>query len=300
MNNQNSAEYQNLINKFLERFELCFSNTNIKISDIRKMFLQNLKCVKKHEGVEWIRKPIIGRIAGVYDCWSKTLEYVDGCDSTEFHELFHALSRSIIMKRQPFLKFLLAIFFGQKQFDIRPFNEGMTNYLAIRMAGEGTAYIQETTIINKLAKIYGDKIILEYYLGFNEYLVDALNNDIPDGFRKVVSLCRKASTNKLHPIPFEATKYYKRNGEIVQDDLMFKLFSKRKLVEVETIEDFKHNVRALFDFYKSDLHKICADIAKSKARIEDSHSEKEKSHIQQIIKQYASLFANFNNILVSQ
>ena len=278
------------------------------MEDIKKLFSENLKAVKKHDEVTSFKKPLIGRLSGVYNRLTKVLEYTEYDDATVFHEMFHALSCSAVLKRESILKFMAVIYLGQKQLSVREFEEGMTEYLTSCIVGEDAKHVrfnfpQETTIINKLAKIYGDEIILEYYLGFNNNLVDVMNNDIPNGFRDVVRLCQRASTNGEIPVPFESTKVYKKNGEEVYDNLMFDLFSKKKLVEVTSIEDFKHNVKELFSFYESDLYKICYDIVDAEERIHELGDNPDESiirHNPHIIETTARLMGNFNNILMCQ
>ena len=171
-------------------------------------------------------------------------------ESTIYHEMFHALSRKAVLKREKYLNFFASTILGQKQLSVREFEEGMTEYLNSCICGEVAknvrfSYSQVTTIVNKLAKIYGDEIILEYYLGFNTNLIDEMNKDQPNNFKNVVQLCQKVDSNGEQPVAFEASKYYKKNGDVVFDDLLFNLFSKKKLKKVTSIEDFKYNVKQL-------------------------------------------------------
>ena len=271
--NQNSKIYQNLINKFMDKFELYFSNSDVKRNDIKRLFLENLKSIKLHENEVSFKKIIVGRLSGVYNRLTKELEYTENDESTIYHEMFHALSRKAVLKREKYLNFFASTILGQKQLSVREFEEGMTEYLNSCICGEVAknvrfSYSQVTTIVNKLAKIYGDEIILEYYLGFNTNLIDEMNKDQSNSFKNVVQLCQKVDSNGEQPVAFEASKYYKKNGDVVFDDLLFNLFSKKKLKKVTSIEDFKYNVKQLFYFYESDLYKICFDIDDSMEKTE--------------------------------
>lgn len=213
--NKDSETYQKLIKKFLDKFELYFNESNVKIDDIRNLFYQNLKSIKRHDGVVSFKIPLLGHLGGVYNRATKKLEYTEHDEATIIHEMFHALSTKATNERYSFIKFFAVIYLGQKQLSVSEFEEGMTEYLTTCLMGEEYKHVrfnysQETTIVNKLAKIYGDEIILEYYLGFNNNLIDSINKDFPNGFKKVVQLCQKASTNGEVPISFEPTKYYKK------------------------------------------------------------------------------------------
>lgn len=308
--NQNSKVYQNLINKFMDKFELYFSNSDVKRDDIKRLFLENLKSIKLHENEVSFKKIIVGRLSGVYNRLTKELEYTENDESTIYHEMFHALSRKAVLKREKYLNFFASTILGQKQLSVREFEEGMTEYLNSCICGEVAknvrfSYSQVTTIVNKLAKIYGDEIILEYYLGFNTNLIDEMNKDQPNSFKNVVQLCQKVDSNGEQPVAFEASKYYKKNGDVVFDDLLFNLFSKKKLKKVTSIEDFKYNVKQLFSFYESDLYKICFDIDNAEQEIQklnDSANADQNTigFYQYAIESNAKLLANFNNILMTQ
>ena len=190
---QNSKVYQNLINKFMDKFELYFSNSDVKRDDIKRLFLENLKSIKLHENEVSFKKIIVGRLSGVYNRLTKELEYTENDESTIYHEMFHALSRKAVLKREKYLNFFASTILGQKQLSVREFEEGMTEYLNSCICGEVAkhvrfSYSQVTTIVNKLAKIYGDEIILEYYLGFNTNLIDEMNKDQLNNFKNVVQL----------------------------------------------------------------------------------------------------------------
>lgn len=179
------------------------------------MFLKNLKTIKKHDEEVSFKIPIYGSVSGVYKRVGKKLEYTKYDYNTVFHEIFHALSLDGLKRRETLLRVMAIIYLVQKQLSVREFEEGMTQYLTGCIVGEYEKnyrfnYPQETTIVNSLAKIYGDELILKYYLGLDNSLVQILNSDIQNGFKKVIRLCQKASTNEEIPMPFEPTKYYKK------------------------------------------------------------------------------------------
>lgn len=304
--NQKSKEYQDLIELFLNKFESYFSDSDVKRDDIKKLFFKNLKTIKKHdEGVSF-KIPIYGRVSGVYKRVSKKLEYTEYDENVVFHEMFHALSLDGLKRRESILRVLAIIYLGQKQLSVRELEEGMTEYLTGCIAGEYIkhyrfTFFQETTIVNRLAKIYGDEVILTYYLGLDNYLVQILNMDVKDGFKKVMQLCQKASTNEETPMPFEPTKYYKKNGEVVYDDFLFELFSKKKLLEVKTLDDFKHNLKELFNFYESDLCKICYEIDECEEELDSANVDSDSARFyQHLLEQKPTSFKKFNNILKEQ
>lgn len=304
--NQKSEQYQNLIEIFLNKFESYFSDSDVKKEDIRKLFLKNLKTIKKHDEEYSFKIPIYGRVSGVYRRISKKLEYTEYDDNVVFHEMFHALSLDGLKRRESILRVFAIIYLGQKQLSVREFEEGMTEYLTGCIAGEDIKHYrftfpQETTIVNRLAKIYSDEVILTYYLGFDNSLVQLLNLDMQDGFKKVIQLCQKASTNQEIPFPFEPTKYYIKNGEVVYDDFMFELFSKKKLLEVKTLDDFKNNLKELFSFYESDLYKLCYEIDECETNLENGNVDSDSSRIyQHTLEEKATSFKKFNNILKEQ
>ena len=43
----------------------------------------------------------------------------------------------------------------------------------------------EKNLINKLSKIYEDKLILDYYLGYNKKLIELINKDNPNNFKTI-------------------------------------------------------------------------------------------------------------------
>lgn len=304
--NQKSKEYQDLIELFLNKFESYFSNSDIKKDDIKKLFLKNLKTIKRHDEVVSFKIPIYGRVSGVYKRVSKKLEYTEYDDNVVFHEMFHALSLDGLKRRESIFRVLAIIYLGQKQLSVREFEEGMTEYLTGCIAGEYIKHYrftfpQETTIVNRLAKIYGDELILNYYLGLDNSLVQILNTDVKDGFKKVMQLCQKASTNEETPMPFEPTKYYKKNGEVVCDNFLFELFSKKKLLEVKALDDFKHNLKELFNFYESDLYKICCEIDECEEELDSANADSDSARFyQHLLEENATSFKKFNNILKEQ
>ena len=116
--NKGSETYQNLIQKFLDKFELYFNKSNVKTEDIRTLFYQNLKCVKKHDGVASFKKPLLGYLNGVYNRATKKLEYTEHDEATIVHEMFHALSAKATIERYSFIKFFAVIYLGQKQLSV--------------------------------------------------------------------------------------------------------------------------------------------------------------------------------------
>ena len=78
------------------------------------------------------------------------------------------------------------------------------------------------------------------------------------------------------------------------------MFSKKNLVEVNTIEDFKYNLKQLFYFYESDLYKLCHEISNNEEELQNSNDESIANWNNYNIQQMAKLFKNFDNILRQQ
>lgn len=295
---QNSVEYQNLIQNFINRFNNYFGSNTAEQKNIRSLFNQNLKTLKKHEGTSF-KKFLLGYLSGIYLA-TKTLEYTEEEKETIIHELFHALSHKAFRKRESILKFLLSIY-GAKELSIREFEEGMTEYLANCLMGEEYkyyrfAYAHETDIVYKLARIYGDVLVLDYYLGINNNLIAMVNKTSKNAFQSIVKLCCKVSTNEEVIKPFDHPCYYKK-GKKIYDDLLYKLFAKEKLKEVKTIDDFKYNMNNLFYFYESDLYTIALDISNNEAKLEEQESPKQKAFYENDIRESAKLYSIFYQII---
>lgn len=304
---QNSQEYNNIINNFIRKFEIYFKGI-ISKEDIKNMFLNNLKKIKFINGVESFKQfPFFGYVSGVYFL-SKTLKIAKKDDiydeSVVFHELFHALSRKARMKRVTLKRTFLSMFTGKKYISMRDLEEGMTEYLASCMLGEEYKniffiYAQQTAIIYKLAKIYGDNLILEYYLGINNKLVEELNRDYPNGFKKIIKLCGLVGANSQIPLPFETIRYYK-NKKLISDDFLFNLFKSKKIIEVKTLFDFKNNIKQIISFYEADLYNVCYTILNQKKNLKEAQYKKDNDMeiiYQGIIKQYASSIIKLFDIL---
>ena len=305
---QSSPEYNNIIDDFLRQFENYFKEV-VSRETIINLFLSNLKKIKIINGVESFKQfPFLGYVSGVYFL-SKTLKIAQKDnvydDSVIYHEMFHALSRKPRMKRITLKRTFLSMFTGKNYISRRDFEEGMTEYLTSCIMGEEDkntffVYAQQTAIIYKLAKIYGDDVILEYYLGINNKLINMLNQDFHNGFKKVVKLCGLVDTNSENPLPFEPTRYYKGKKNLVSDNFLFDLFKKKKLVQIQTIDDFKMNVKQIISFYEADLYSVCSTIFKKNQLLKDAKEKNDANIIiiyQGIIDQYMSYFSKLFDIL---
>lgn len=266
---QNDQEYRNLIDSFVSRFEQCFGNGKTQL--VKDRFKENLKGIKVHKDVPSFQMfPIRNYLSGVYNVGTRILEYAEkGDEDTIFHEMFHALSRKQCLKRSNFSQ---TIAYALTNFNIRnnllstrEFEEGMTEYLTTCLFGieyksMPSAYDREHQIISKLSKIYGDELILEYYLGENSELVNRINNEISGGFDRILRLCKDTSQNFESLKPFEPVAYCHKKNIIEYDNILFETFAAKKMIEPRNISDLKHNIKLIFYFYQEDLCRNCLDI----------------------------------------
>lgn len=296
--NQSTIEYQKLLNLFMSKFDNYFGEGSTQKYDIEALFLENLKAIKKYPGISFKKFPY-GFLSGLYISATKTLEYTEEDEATIIHELFHALTHKAFKKRESFFKFILSL--CNKKFDVRAFEEGMTEYFACCLMGEHYknyrfSYAQETNIIYKLAKIYGDIVVLEYFLGLNDNLSRLINNTEESSFSRILLLTSYVGTNEEVLNAFEFPCYYKENKK-VSDDLLFRLFSKKILRKVETVDDFAFNMKSLFSYYESDIYKVVVDISSEEEREEKDTNKNHVAMYQNAITNHAQNFRVFYQIL---
>lgn len=302
---RNSHEYESIINSFLDKIEATFDGYYQR-DELRNLLYQNLKKIKKIKNVTSIKLPIIGYINGTYHRILRTMIYTDNEDETIEHELFHALSAKATAKRESLFKILAIVYLGQKQLSTRELEEGITEYLTGCITGEaykniGFVYQTEKNVVNKLAAIYGNRVILDYYLGLNNNLIELINYDNPQNFKKLNRMLQKAATTSNIPDNFEGTKYPGKKNETFEDNLIFELFSKEKLRKINTVDDFKHNLHELFKFYESDLYRVCYSINEEEIMIQQSVENGNKDNLMQWyqsnLNKKLQEFAKFDNII---
>lgn len=302
---RNSKEYENIINEFLEDIETAFPGYYQK-ETLRKMLYQNLKSIKKLKDGPSIKLPVIGYVNGLYHRIMKKLFYTENSDETIKHELFHALSNKSALKRENIFKIIAIVFLGQKQLSQREFEEGITEYLTGSITDKvykynGLEYQIEKTVVNKLAYIYGDKVILDYYLGINNNLIKLINKNNPNNFKNLNKTLRKSASTGYLPDNFEGIKYPNKQNEFTEDNLIYSLFEKEKLRKVETIDDFKHNLHELFGFYESDLYRVCYAIVQEENVIAEKEEDNDKlmfskHNLNKALKE----FQKFYNIIMKE
>lgn len=291
---RNTKEYQEIINSFLDKIEVNFPGY-YKKEELRNLLYKNLKQLKKLKKGTSIKIPILGYVNGAYHRVFKTMSYTENEEETIEHELFHALSAKATAKRESILKIIAIHFLGQKQLSIRDLEEGITEYLTGCITDEafkniGNSYQTEKNVVNKLAKIYGNRVILDYYLGINNHLIELINRDNPKNFRRLNQMLQKASSTCYLPDNFEGTKYPGKKNQVLEDNLIFSLFSKEKLKSVKTIDDFKHNLHELFNFYEADLYRVCYNISEEEYLIQELENNPDRENL--IMFNQASLNKN--------
>lgn len=260
---RNYKEYDEILNSFLDEFEETFGKIyerNELYDELRK----NIKVIKKLRGNKpSIKIPFKGYARGCYNPISKKLLIVDEKDKTTNHEIFHALARDIWLKRRKFFD----SFFKTK--DDEGLEEGITEHLATEMSDDIVVrncpleYKLETSTFKYLSRIYGNKMILDYYLGKNNGLIEKINRHNKNNFDNIKYVLRRMHFNfrgeklcNFKNNPFENI-YYDDNGNKKEFKILFDLFCKEKLIKVNTIDDFVHNDKEIFNYYKSDIIESC-------------------------------------------
>ena len=280
--NQNTKEYNDMINSFLDKFIKTFPNYQKK-EELKTILMKNLKKIKKLKKGMSIKMPILGYVNGLYHRWFKTMIYTENEQETIEHELFHALSAKATSKRTSLSKIIAIIYLGQKQLDERNFEEGMTEYLTGCITSEiyknaSNTLEVEKNLINKLSKIYGDKLILDYYLGHNKKLIELINRDNPNNFKMINMILNNIEDTVFDE--FSGIKYQDKKGTEQESSLIYELFSKEKLIPIQTIDDFKHNLHELFNFYEVDLYRLCYNINDLENRIENNKDQNMQGFLQ--------------------
>lgn len=297
--NQNTKEYNEIINSFLDKFTKTFPDYHTK-EELKELLKKNLKKIKKLKKGTTIKMPLLGYVNGAYHPWLKTMLYTENESETIEHELFHALSAKATLKRTPILKALAIVYLGQKQLDERNFEEGMTEYLTGCITTEdykNASYTLEIekNLVNKLAKIYGNKVILDYYLGYNKNLIELINKDNPNNFKKINRILNNIGDTVFDE--FSGIKYLDKNNIEKEETLIYELFSKEKLKPTKTIEDFKHNLHELFNFYEVDLYRLCYNINDLEDRIQNNKDSNMQGFLQNDLNINLEKFKRFNTII---
>jgi len=280
---RNSPGYEKIINSFLDQIAVTFPGYYQR-EELKNLLYQNLKQIKKLKNGTSVKLPIIGYINGTYHRLLRTMIYTENEDETIGHELFHALSAKATAKRETIFKIIAIVYLGQKQLSTRELEEGITEYLTGCITDEayknvGFAYQTEKNVVDKLAKIYGNRVILDYYLGFNNNLIELINRDSPKKFKRLNQMLQKAATTGDIPNNFEGIKYPGKRNEMLEDSLIFELFSKEKLKTVNTVDDFVHNLHELFNFYESDLYRLCYSINEEESAIQQLTENGDKDNL---------------------
>jgi len=297
--NQNTKEYNDMINSFLDKFIKTFPNYQKK-EELKTILMKNLKKIKKLKKGMSIKMPILGYVNGLYHRWFKTMIYTENEEETIEHELFHALSSKATSKRISLSKIIAIIYLGQKQLDERNFEEGMTEYLTgcITSKEYQNASLNlevEKNLVNKLAKIYGDELILDYYLGYNKKLIELINRDNPNNFKMINMILNNIEDTVFDE--FSGIKYQDKKGTEQESSLIYELFSKEKLIPIQTIDDFKHNLHELFNFYEVDLYRLCYNINDLENRIENNKDQNMQGFLQNELNCHLEKFKKFNSII---
>lgn len=291
-----SEEYEKFLNEFIDNFESTFPY-RFSRDFLRSELRHNIRSLHKQKDEDMaIKLPFHGFLEGFYARGVNQLRYVDHDKGTKIHETLHALTARAFGKREKFKKFILGVFFKKRKHNVRALEEGMTEFFAACMQGEHHkkyrfGYYHETEFVYRLAKIYGEDIILDYYLGKNNDLVQATNKDVDGGFDRIVELCAAAGEEDIIAVPFEPTFYHEKKREC-KDNLLFDLYRKKHMVEAKTIEDFKINLDGFFDFYDQDMYRICIDVL-DREETPDKNPEYQDAVIRNLMKQ----FKKFNEIL---
>ena len=99
----------------------------------------------------------------------------------------------------------------------------------------------------------------------------------------------------ISPEAFEPIKCEEgKKKKYMEEDLLFRLFKENKMVPTKTIEDFKYNLKQLFDFYESDLYTLVDKIRYYK---HTPPSEDKKSLYEYNLQMSIKKFKIFDNIL---
>lgn len=299
--------YNQKIRDYVEKFKRTFPNYHGNL-EIEKELRKNLNKFIEHTEEYSIRQFPLGFCKGVYNRLTRSIKYASKMDPYEKnhtirHEMTHALTRKITNKRVTMRNVLLSEIFGRLEIGNRSLEEGMTEYVTCVIDGDGLEkYFNSSpgadtqlTIVNKLAKIYGQELVLDYYLGENKNLIAAINKTGKNNFKKLRYLSNQleregTSLEAFKPIKCEEGKKKK----YMEEDLLFRLFKENKMVPTRTIDDFKYNLKQLFDFYESDLYTLVDEIRYYK---QTPPSEDKKSLYEYNLQMSIKKFKIFDNIL---
>lgn len=299
--------YNQKIRDYVEKFKRAFPNYHGNL-EIEKELRKNLNKFIEHTEEYSIRQFPFGFCKGVYNRLTRSIKYASKTTPYEEkhtirHEMTHALTRKITNKRVTMRNVLLSEIFGRLEIGNRSLEEGMTEYVTCVIDGDGLEkYFNSSpgvdtqlTIVNKLAKIYGQELVLDYYLGENKNLITAINKTGKNNFKKVRYLSNQleregTALEAFKPIRCEEGKKKK----YMEEDLLFRLFKENKMVPTRTIDDFKYNLKQLFDFYESDLYTLVDEIGYYE---QTPPSEDKKSLYEYNLQMSIKKFKIFDNIL---
>lgn len=207
--------YNQKIRDYVEKFKRAFPNYHGNL-EIEKELRKNLNKFIEHTEEYSIRQFPFGFCKGIYNRLTRSIKYASKTDLYEKnhtirHEMTHALTRRITNKRVTMRNVLLSEIFGRLEIGNRSLEEGMTEYVTCVIDGDGLEkYFNSSpgvdtqlTIVNKLAKIYGQELVLDYYLGENKNLIAAINKTGKNNFKKLRYLSNQLDREGISPEAFE-------------------------------------------------------------------------------------------------
>ena len=298
--------YEQMIRDYVEKFKSAFPNYHGQLN-IEKELKNNISKFIEYKDQYSIKLFPSGYCQGIYNRLTRTLKFASKKSEYEKnrvirHEMNHALTRRMTNKRVTIRNVLLSEIFQRMEIGNRNLEEGMTEYVACVMEGDESEKSfngspgndRLLTIVNKLAKIYGQEVVLEYYLGENKNLINAINKTGKNNFNKVRYLCNQLEKEGTSPELFKPIRCEEgKKKKYMEEDLLFRLFKENKMIPTTTIEDFKYNLQQLFDFYESDLHTLTEEIEFYKTPPTDDKKSLYEYNLQVSIKK----FKIFDNIL---